>query len=196
MQESAGRERVVGGGAGRSLRRSRILTSRYFGWTMEPMTTHSWDPERYLTYADERGRPFVDLITRIDAAGAATRGRPRLRPGQPHGAARRPLARRGGRRSGLQPADDRGGPARRPRHRVRRRRPARLGAGRAGRRAGLQRDAPVGARPPGPAAGLVGAVAPGGWFAFQVPGNFDEPSHTIRRDLAGAAGVRRAHRRR
>ena len=31
---------------------------------------------------------------------------------------------------------------------------------------------------------LVGSVAPGGWFAFQVPGNFDEPSHTIRRDLA------------
>ena len=31
---------------------------------------------------------------------------------------------------------------------------------------------------------LVAAVAPGGWFAFQVPGNFDEPSHTIRRDLA------------
>ena len=33
-------------------------------------------------------------------------------------------------------------------------------------------------------ASLVAAVAPGGWFAFQVPGNFDEPSHTIRRDLA------------
>jgi trans-aconitate 2-methyltransferase len=31
---------------------------------------------------------------------------------------------------------------------------------------------------------LVRHVAPGGWFAFQVPGNFDEPSHTIRRDLA------------
>jgi trans-aconitate 2-methyltransferase len=27
-------------------------------------------------------------------------------------------------------------------------------------------------------------VAPGGWFAFQVPGNFEEPSHTLRRDLA------------
>ena len=27
-------------------------------------------------------------------------------------------------------------------------------------------------------------VAPGGWFAFQVPGNFDEPSHTIRAELA------------
>ena len=31
---------------------------------------------------------------------------------------------------------------------------------------------------------LVAAVAPGGWFAFQVPGNFDEPSHTIRAELA------------
>ena len=31
---------------------------------------------------------------------------------------------------------------------------------------------------------LVEAVRPGGWLAFQVPGNFDEPSHTIRRDLA------------
>ena len=32
--------------------------------------------------------------------------------------------------------------------------------------------------------GLVRAVAPGGWLALQVPGNFDEPSHTIRRELA------------
>ena len=31
---------------------------------------------------------------------------------------------------------------------------------------------------------LVGHVVPGGWFAFQVPGNFDEPSHTIRAELA------------
>ena len=30
---------------------------------------------------------------------------------------------------------------------------------------------------------LARAVVPGGWFAFQVPGNFDEPSHTIRREL-------------
>ncbi|HUS22594.1 MAG TPA: methyltransferase domain-containing protein [Aeromicrobium sp.] len=30
---------------------------------------------------------------------------------------------------------------------------------------------------------LARAVAPGGWFAFQVPGNFHEPSHTIRREL-------------
>jgi trans-aconitate 2-methyltransferase len=32
--------------------------------------------------------------------------------------------------------------------------------------------------------GLVRAVAPGGWLAFQVPGNFGEPSHTIRDELA------------
>ncbi|MET0999413.1 MAG: methyltransferase domain-containing protein, partial [Marmoricola sp.] len=32
--------------------------------------------------------------------------------------------------------------------------------------------------------GLVGSVSPRGWLAFQVPGNFDSPSHTLRRDLA------------
>lgn len=32
---------------------------------------------------------------------------------------------------------------------------------------------------------LVGMLAPGGWFAMQVPGNFEEPSHTLRRELAG-----------
>ena len=31
---------------------------------------------------------------------------------------------------------------------------------------------------------LVGRVAPGGWFAFQVPGNFGEPSHTLLHELA------------
>jgi trans-aconitate 2-methyltransferase len=34
---------------------------------------------------------------------------------------------------------------------------------------------------------LVGRVRPGGWLAVQVPGNFEEPSHTIRRDLAAEA---------
>ena len=32
-------------------------------------------------------------------------------------------------------------------------------------------------------AGVAGWLAPGGAFAFQVPDNFDEPSHTIVRDL-------------
>jgi trans-aconitate 2-methyltransferase len=31
----------------------------------------------------------------------------------------------------------------------------------------------------------VGWLAPGGWLAFQLPGNFDQASHTILRELAG-----------
>lgn len=31
---------------------------------------------------------------------------------------------------------------------------------------------------------LVESLTPGGWLAFQVPGNFDAPSHTLLRDLA------------
>ena len=29
--------------------------------------SHGWDPDRYLVYADERGRPFVDLLARVGA---------------------------------------------------------------------------------------------------------------------------------
>lgn len=29
--------------------------------------SHTWDPDRYLAYADERGRPFVDLLARVHA---------------------------------------------------------------------------------------------------------------------------------
>lgn len=31
---------------------------------------------------------------------------------------------------------------------------------------------------------LVGRLAPGGWLAFQVPGNFGEPSHVLLREVA------------
>jgi trans-aconitate 2-methyltransferase len=34
---------------------------------------------------------------------------------------------------------------------------------------------------------LVERVAPDGWFAFQVPGNFEAPSHTAIRDLRRSA---------
>ena len=34
---------------------------------------------------------------------------------------------------------------------------------------------------------LLGPVAPGGWFAFSVPGNVAEPSHTLRIELAAEA---------
>lgn len=29
----------------------------------------SWDPQHYLAYADERGRPFIDLLARVGATG-------------------------------------------------------------------------------------------------------------------------------
>jgi trans-aconitate 2-methyltransferase len=32
---------------------------------------------------------------------------------------------------------------------------------------------------------LVAQVAPGGWFAFQVPGNHGEPSHVLMHELSG-----------
>ena len=32
---------------------------------------HQWDPDRYLVYADERGRPFVDLLARVGAQAPA-----------------------------------------------------------------------------------------------------------------------------
>src|SRR5690348_18416051 len=30
-------------------------------------TPSTWDPDRYLAYADERGRPFLDLLARVGA---------------------------------------------------------------------------------------------------------------------------------
>ena len=44
--------------------------------------------------------------------------------------------------------------------------------------------------------GLVERLADGGWLAFQVPGNFDEPSHVLLHELAATRTVRGAHRRR
>ena len=35
------------------------------------MTTATWDPGQYLRYADERGRPFVDLVSRITTEALA-----------------------------------------------------------------------------------------------------------------------------
>lgn len=36
---------------------------------MSAHRTPRWDPQRYLTYADERGRPFVDLLARVGEIG-------------------------------------------------------------------------------------------------------------------------------
>jgi len=145
---------------------------------------HTWDPARYLAYGDERGRPFVDLLARVRAEHPRTVVDLGCGPGNLTAL----LAERwpGAVVSGLDSS------------------PEMVEAARAavpGLRfdvADLRDWAP--AEPvdvlvsnavlqwvPGHLGllpRLVAAVAPGGWFAFQVPGNFSEPSHTIRDELA------------
>jgi trans-aconitate 2-methyltransferase len=148
---------------------------------------HRWDPERYLTYADERGRPFVELLARVRAEDPRTVVDLGCGPGNLTVllADRWPDAQV----AGVDSSPEMIGSARA------------LGSGvefEVGDVRAWVADSEAGSIDvlvshatlqwiPGhldllPA--LVGAVAPGGWFAFQVPGNFDEPSHTIRAELA------------
>jgi trans-aconitate 2-methyltransferase len=145
---------------------------------------HTWDPERYLTYADERGRPFVDLISRIGAESPRRVVDLGCGPGNLTAllAARWPEAAVAGLDSSPEMIE------------AARRDVPGIGFDVADLRAW---------QPPEPVdvlvsnatlqwvpdhldllPSLVSAVAPGGWFAFQVPGNFGEPSHTIRTELA------------
>lgn len=155
--------------------------------------THAWDPERYLAYADERGRPFVDLLTRVAAVDPAVVVDLGCGPGNLTSllADRWPAAAV----TGVDASEEMiraaaGGPA-----------AERVSFQRADLRDWLA-EAAAQQRPADvlvsnatlqwlpdhldllPA--LVAAVRPGGWLAFQVPGNFDQPSHTIRDELAAA----------
>jgi trans-aconitate 2-methyltransferase len=153
---------------------------------------HTWDPDRYLSYADERGRPFVELVARVGAAdprtvvdlGCGAGNLTRLLSD------RWPRARVVGVDSSPQMVE----------------RAAQvdgISAELADARDWAQRGGEQASDPAGPVdvlvtnaalqwvpghlellPALVRRVARGGWFAMQVPGNFDEPSHTIRRDLA------------
>ncbi|HEU5038634.1 MAG TPA: trans-aconitate 2-methyltransferase [Nocardioides sp.] len=145
---------------------------------------HTWDPERYLTFADERGRPFVELLARVGAAAPRTVVDLGCGPGNLTAL----LADRWPDASvvGLDSSPEMVGAARATDARV------------AFDVADLREwapEAPVDVLVsnatlqwvPGHLdllPRLVSAVAPGGWLAFQVPGNFDEPSHTIRAELA------------
>ena len=152
---------------------------------------HAWDPDRYLVYADERGRPFVELLARV----GATEPRRVVDLGCGPGNLTRMLKER------WPGADVRGVDS------------SEAMVAKAPSDAGVHFE--VGDvrtwRPAAPVDVLVSNatlqwvpghlellprlvehVAPGGWLAFQVPGNFDEPSHTIRRDLA-AEGPYAAH---
>jgi trans-aconitate 2-methyltransferase len=146
--------------------------------------THSWDPDRYLTYADERGRPFVDLLARVAAADPPTGGDHRCGPGNQttHLRDRWPDADL----VGLDSSPEMIATARRTVERV---------SFEIADLRDWQPSAPVDVLISNATLQwvpdhlellprLVWSVAPGGWFAFQVPGNFDEPSHTIRTALA------------
>ena len=154
--------------------------------------THIWDPDRYLAYADERGRPFVDLVTRIDAAAPAEVVDLGCGPGNLTAL----LAERwpGARVAGIDSSADMIARARRDSPGI----DFEVGDVRAwgvdpsGERPGvdvLVSNATLQWLPDHlellPR--LVARVRPGGWFAFQVPGNFDQPSHTIRTELAAEA---------
>ena len=146
------------------------------------MTT--WDPDRYLAHADERGRPFVELVARVPAEDPRTVVDLGCGPGNLTELLeqRWPGADVVGVDSSpemVQAAQARGS---RVRFEV----------------------ADVRDWQPGPAVEvlvsnamlqwvpghldllprLVGTVAEGGSLAFQVPGNMDEPSHALRRALA------------
>ena len=149
----------------------------------------TWDPARYLGYADHRARPFHDLLAQIGAedpslvvdlgcgAGNLTALLPRRWPGArvlgSDSSEQMVEAARGvvGPGVELEVGDVRDWPDR-----------------------GLRPDVLVSNAvlhwlpdhldllP-----GLAGTVAPGGWLAFQVPGNFGAPSHTLVTELAGRA---------
>jgi trans-aconitate 2-methyltransferase len=148
------------------------------------MPPHTWDPERYLTYADERGRPFVELVARIGAEHPATVVDLGCGPGNLTRllSERWPAARVTGVDSSPEMIAKATG--------------SESGVGfEVGDARTWVPEEPIGVLVsnatlqwiPGHLdllPRLVDAVTPGGWLAFQVPGNFDEPSHTIRRDLA------------
>ncbi|CAM3691856.1 methyltransferase domain-containing protein [Occultella aeris] len=150
------------------------------------MTT--WDPATYLAYADERSRPFLDLLARVDGDAATITDlgcgpghlMAPLRARWPHAAI-----------VGVDSSPEM----------IERARAEHAADGVTYVCADLTSWEP--ATPvdllvsnatlqwvPGHLEvlpRLAGAVAPGGTLAFSVPGNFGEPSHVLLRDLAGRA---------
>ena len=145
--------------------------------------TNGWDPERYLVFADERGRPFVELLGRIAATAPDTVVDLGCGPGNVTLLLKErwPAAEVHGVDSSAEMV------AKAPRDAGVRFEVADLRSWRPERPVDVLVSNATLQWVPGHLdllPQLVRQVAPGGWFAFQVPGNFDEPSHTIRRDLA------------
>ncbi len=149
---------------------------------------HSWDPDRYLAYADERGRPFVDLLARVQAVdpvdvvdlGCGPGNLTRLL------AERWPTARVRGLDSSAAMVETAG------------REVPEVEFERADLRDWVARGEEVDVLVSNatlqwlpdhlellPA--LAGRVRAGGWIALQVPAGSDQPSNTIRAELAATA---------
>lgn len=145
--------------------------------------SHVWDPDRYLTYADERGRPFVELVARIGAASPRTVVDLGCGPGHLTSL----LADRwpGSSVVGVDSSAEMIAASRDDRIRFE------VGDLRSwtGPVDVLVSNATLQWVPEhlDLLPRLVGQVNPGGWLAFQVPANFEEPSHTIRTELAAEA---------
>jgi trans-aconitate 2-methyltransferase len=157
---------------------------------------HTWDPDRYLAYADERGRPFVELLARVGATAPAEVVDLGCGPGNLTGllTERWPGAHVVGLDSSpemIEKARALGQPVEYAVADLREWRPERPVDVLVSNATLQWLPGHLDLLP-----GLVETVSPGGWFAFQVPGNFDEPSHTLRAGLAAeqpyasyAAGV-------
>jgi len=146
--------------------------------------THTWDPERYLRFADERGRPFVEMVGRVAADAPRTVVDLGCGPGNLTALLKQrwPSAQVTGLDSSpemIATARDRDDGVAYDVADLRDWRPS-IPVDVLVSNATLQWVPDHIALLPS----LVEAVRPGGWFAFQVPANFDEPSHTIRRELA------------
>jgi trans-aconitate 2-methyltransferase len=143
-----------------------------------------WDPDQYLRFGDERARPFRELVARVGARDPHTVVDLGCGPGTltVELAARWP----GAYITGIDSSAEMIATARRAAH---------------DNVEYLEADVTAW-RPPQPVdvvvanalfqwvpdhlalfTELVEHVAPDGWFAFQVPGNFEAPSHTAIRDL-------------
>lgn len=153
---------------------------------MTPST--SWHPRTYLSYADERSRPFHDLLTRVDAEAPRSVVDLGCGPGQLTATLshRWPQARVLGLDSSPAMIEAAGAYAsERVRFGVADLRQFAAASGPASvdvlvSNAALQWVPDHRALLPR----LVETVTPGGWFAFQVPGNFAEPSHRLLHELA------------
>ena len=152
---------------------------------------HTWDPDHYLTYADERGRPFMELVSRVGATDPQAVVDLGCGPGNLTVvlAQRWPTAEVVGIDSSAEMVDKARATTPAVRFEVGDLRDwvvSTPSTDQDGRVDVIVSNATLQWVPDhlDLLAGLVARLRPDGWLAFQVPGNFGEPSHTIRAELA------------